>query len=211
MKFQEVKLYNPGILIGEMPQNVYAELLDSCEKQISNKSANYVLKRNGVIDYTVQGIEEAITLNIPKSYENYLCDFALEYYRYFYDNFTNNRQPKVAHKWLNLQKKYEYRPLHNHTDGSGNHLSFVTYVKIPYDIETEDSYSNHTKKATIFRNGRIEFSYNGFNGKQITKIIDIDKTVEGKTLMFANSFMHLVYPFYTSDEYRISLAGNISL
>lgn len=209
MKFEEVKLYNPGILIGEMSKEVYTELLASCEKQIVNKSTNYALKRNGVHDNTVQGIEEVITVSIPKSYENYICNFAEEYYKYFYTDTTHKRSPKISHKWLNLQKKYEYRPLHQHVDSSGNHLSFVTYIKIPYDLKNEDSHSNHSQKATVHRNGRIEFAYNTYDGKQNTKIIDIDHTYEGKTLFFHNAFLHLVYPFYTSDGYRISLAGNI--
>ena len=38
---------------------------------------------------------------------------------------------------------------------------------------------------------------------------DVDKSFEGKGFMFRSSQAHTVYPFYTSDDYRISISGNI--
>ena len=37
----------------------------------------------------------------------------------------------------------------------------------------------------------------------------IDKTWEGTIVMFPSWLNHSVYPFYTSDDYRISISGNI--
>lgn len=209
MKFEEVSLINPGLLCAEMPEETYQVLLESCEKQIKAKSTYYAMKRHLVTDNYVQGIEEMIAISIPPSYNQYLLDLALEYSKYFKMNI-GNLTPKVKESWLNLQKKHEYRPVHAHSDNSGKNLSFVTYIKIPYELKEEDSYSNHNKKAGVFRNGRIEFFYNNFAGSHISALIDIDKTYQGKTLIFLNNFRHAVYPFYTSDEYRISLAGNIN-
>ena len=39
--------------------------------------------------------------------------------------------------------------------------------------------------------------------------IDVDKSFEGKMLMFPAKLQHLVYPFYTSDKERITVSGNI--
>ena len=41
--------------------------------------------------------------------------------------------------------------------------------------------------------------------------LPIDKNWEGYMIMFPANLQHCVYPFYTSDETRISFAGNISL
>jgi hypothetical protein len=41
--------------------------------------------------------------------------------------------------------------------------------------------------------------------------IDVDKSFEGKMLMFPNSAYHTVYPFYTSDDYRITVSGNLDI
>ena len=43
------------------------------------------------------------------------------------------------------------------------------------------------------------------------KMLDVDNEYEGKIMMFPSSLVHCVYPFYTSDDYRISLSGNIWL
>ena len=41
--------------------------------------------------------------------------------------------------------------------------------------------------------------------------LPVDKTWEGMMLMFPSKLHHSVYPFYTSDEKRISVSGNISI
>lgn len=206
MQIEEVKFYNPGILVNTMSDEVFEELKSSCQFQIKNKNVAHGLKRAKMFDYSVSGIKESLIATIPKSYENYLQQFANEYVSYY--NLGYTKKPKVVQSWLNLQEKYEYRPLHKHFDNSGTGLSFVTYINIPYDKDTEDAYENHYR-ATVFRNGRIEFVYNTFTGFQTMETIDIDKSYEGKTILFLNSLIHIVYPFYTSDDYRVSLAGNI--
>jgi hypothetical protein len=207
MNFEEIKIPNPGLLSSTMPDEVYEELKASTTLQISNKNVSNKLKRSMVIDVDVQGIEESIVINLPESYKNYIHDLSKRYYDHF--NLDNFSTPYITASWLNLQKQYEYRPVHRHSDGQGRGLSFVTYLKIPFDKNEEDNYKNHNKSATRHRNGRIEFIYNRLNGLQDVLTIDLDKTHEGKTLIFTNSLLHIVYPFYTTTDYRISLAGNV--
>ena len=42
-------------------------------------------------------------------------------------------------------------------------------------------------------------------------VLDVDKTFEGKMLLFNAKQMHTVFPFYTSDAYRITVSGNIKI
>jgi len=210
MHFEEIKMKNPGLLCGTMPDEVYKELSDSAKFQVAKKNESNKLKRKLVVDYEVQGIEEAIAMTLPESYKNYIHEFSKQYLGYYNLDNPNTVIPNITASWLNLQKQYEYRPVHMHNDGNGKGLSFVTYLQIPFDKNIEDSYKNHTKSATIHRNGRIEFIYNTYSGTQQVITIDLDKTYEGKTLMFTNSLLHVIYPFYTTTDYRISLAGNIS-
>ena len=108
--------------------------------------------------------------------------------------------------WVNFQKKYEYNPLHKH----GGVLSFVIWYQVPYDIEEE-------RKLPIHQNPD-ECSAAAFNfvfpDSQITggiselKII-VDKSKEGHMIIFPASLRHSVNPFYTSDDYRISISGNL--
>ena len=48
-------------------------------------------------------------------------------------------------------------------------------------------------------------------GDIITHLIDVDKSFEGKMLMFPAKMNHMVYPFFTSNDYRVTVSGNINL
>ena len=39
-------------------------------------------------------------------------------------------------------------------------------------------------------------------------VFNVDKSFEGKILMFPSYMQHQVFPFYTSDDYRITISGN---
>jgi hypothetical protein len=206
IEITETKFYNPGLLEADMPLEAFQDLTSFTNEQLKNKDVNYAMKRALFTDSTVSGIEESIIVNAPpQSFKNFIFEFSEKYVEYFKVS-VGNQKPILESSWLNLQKRYEYRPAHCH-DNSSN-LSFVTYIKIPYNAEDEEKYSNHYR-AKIFRNGKIEFFYNSLNGFQKTFLLNIDKTFEGKTILFPSSLMHIVYPFYTSTDYRISLAGNI--
>jgi len=112
--------------------------------------------------------------------------------------------------WVNLQKKYEMNPLHDH----GGVLSFVLYVKIPYDITEEESLP-HTKNSKNIIGPAFSFVYPAlpkFDKRFLptdSHLIRVDKSWEGTMIIFPAWLQHMVYPFYTSDDYRISVSGNL--
>jgi hypothetical protein len=99
--------------------------------------------------------------------------------------------------WINYKKKGEFIPNHIH-DGL---YSYNIWVNIPYDIEDELKTGDY---ASTF-----EFTFNSITGHLITDRLKIDKTWEGKIMLFPALLQHCVYPFYTSDGVRISVAGNV--
>jgi len=107
--------------------------------------------------------------------------------------------------WVNFQKKYEFNPIHNHF----GIFSFACWINIPYNLEDEmklDQVKNSNAKATSC----FSFSYLNSLGDLNNHPIMIDKDKEGSLIFFPAELNHAVYPFYTSDDYRISIAGNIS-
>jgi hypothetical protein len=103
--------------------------------------------------------------------------------------------------WLNLQKKYEFNPLHKH----GGVYSFVIWHTIPYNIDDEiKMFKTKHSKASMF-----EFGYVDTLGLQQFESIPVDKSFEGLICFFPAVLHHGVYPFYTSDDRRISIAGNM--
>jgi len=113
-------------------------------------------------------------------------------------SFVNNYKGKA---WINFQKKYEYNPVHNHA----GLLSYVIWYQVPYLMKNEDEYS--PKQNNIF-NGRFSFLH-PLDGLIHNCNLDIDKTMEGTMAIFPSTLAHTVYPFYTSDDYRITLSGNL--
>lgn len=101
--------------------------------------------------------------------------------------------------WINFQEKYEYNPVHNH----GGIFDFVIWMKVPYNREEED------KIGTC--NGKFELFYQDTMGGLSAVTLPIDKSFENTMLLFPAQMHHCVYPFYTSDDYRISIAGNFYL
>ena len=56
---------------------------------------------------------------------------------------------------------------------------------------------------------KLSFINTNTLGEIITHCVDVDKSFEGKMLMFNSIQSHMVYPFYTSDDYRITISGNL--
>lgn len=115
----------------------------------------------------------------------------------------------LSHAWVNFQKKYEYNPVHDHSGC----FSFVLWLNIPYTREDEDavSFTRKLHKDALTANGKFEFFYNDALGGIYSQKIPIDPSYEGVILLFPSSMKHCVYPFYTSDDYRISVSGNFFL
>lgn len=110
----------------------------------------------------------------------------------------------LTNYWVNLQKKNEFNPMHSH-DGV---YSFALWLQIPYDINEELS-QPHIKKSNMPRAGMFSFIYTNIFGEIREAEFPIDKTYEGTIFLFPSSLQHLVYPFSTSDDYRISISGNL--
>jgi hypothetical protein len=103
--------------------------------------------------------------------------------------------------WVNKMKKTEFNPCHNHR----GIYSYVLWVKIPYDIEEEKKYF---PDPNVVLTSAFSFLVACDKGL-IQHPIYVDKTYEWEMILFSSSLWHCVYPFYTSDEERISVAGNL--
>ena len=106
--------------------------------------------------------------------------------------------------WVNRQKKYEFNPPHNH-EGV---WSFIIFLQIPYKLEDENKVFPKTSHLTP-QTSRLNFFFLNNFGEIFDWPVDVDKSFEGKMLMFSSKQMHEVYPFYTSDDYRITVSGNM--
>ena len=105
--------------------------------------------------------------------------------------------------WINKQKKHEFNPIHTHH----GIFSFIIPLQIPYDLNEEDRNVFGGIKSDI-STSRLTF-IKSENDTVMYELVNMDQSYIGKLLMFSAKLKHMVYPFYTSDEYRITVAGNI--
>ena len=105
-------------------------------------------------------------------------------------------------------KKHEFNPPHDHTGA----MSFIVFIKIPYDLKAEAKhFPMDKKKSQLSHTSKLAFLNTLSDGKIFLDCVNVDKSFEGKMLMFPSAQMHTVFPFYTSDDYRITVSGNLRI
>lgn len=108
--------------------------------------------------------------------------------------------------WVNYQKQHEFNPPHNH-DGW---FSFVIFMKIPTHWKEQ-----HTLPIAANSNSPMASDFQFIRGVpgnpdiiQATNI-PLCPDDEGRMLFFPAWLTHQVFPFYGTEEERITISGNI--
>ena len=113
---------------------------------------------------------------------------------------------KLEPFWVNYQKQNEFNPLHNH---SGLY-SFVVFMKIPTHWKEQ-----HALPLSTVSNfpcaSDFCFHYPEKDNNIYTTYFKLSPEDEGRMLFFPAGLAHQVYPFYGTEEERITISGNISL
>jgi len=196
-----------GYMVFKIPEETL-EVLADVYKEIKNKTIflplqNYKLAGQIKEEYSLEHLIENPLI------QTYLTEKANTYMKFF--NVPQHPLEvecenvlwgiKLKHLWINIQKKHEYNPIHNH----GGVLSFVIWLKIPYDI----------KKETLIASSTNKYSNGGFFFHPLNSVGDVcnippkdDEYQEGNLVVFHARLNHSVNPFYTSDEDRVSISGN---
>ena len=199
---------NYGYLIDKVPQEIITEL----KKPIDELQNDFSLGKK--YNYQLAGeIKHEYELDIPpqtKEYIKYLSQVFENESRYMECNFDVETSLEFSKLWVNFQKKHEYNPPHFHNGV----YSFVIWYQIPYTFEEEKKYSFKHDLQGGSTNGIFQFLVpTPFNSRQNIAVRNLymDKSKEGYVAIFPSNLYHCVHPFYSSDEYRITIAGNIQL
>lgn len=207
MKYQD--LYNFGYITADLTADEMAPLnaeIKSIQENFSTASAlNHDLAGNIQHQYQIKTNHDYLEqLVLPYAEKIWAGTHPhLWFTSYGIRRFTPLKMLKTA--WVNFQAAGEFNPLHNH-DGV---LSFVIWCQIPYDMEDEYAHRPHTPPERNMA-GKFQFVYSNMLGNQVTWNMNIDRSHENKLIIFPSKLLHAVYPFFSSDKYRISIAGNLS-
>ena len=209
--FKHFPLPNVGFTQGHIPINIYQDLNQEIVN-IHTADETGTLDKNGIVQ-----MNNSLAGQITKEYQitkslpllnPFLEEMGRAYqkeWNYYPKENPNNNNLTVESVWVNMQKKLEVNPLHNH-DGT---LSFVAWLHVPFKLEDERNMENVKNSRTMELASTFQFVYNTVLGKIVNTPLFVENGWEGKIVMFPSPLLHIVYPFQTSDDYRISIAGNL--
>lgn len=185
------------------------KLNDEDLKFIKQEISDIQAKFNTPLPVTMN---EDLAGNIAREYElsqecrshiNLILQDHLNSYLDSIPNLPKGQKFSLTSAWVNFQRKHEFNPVHDHH----GLYSFVIWIKIPYSMENEKK-NNSVKYSNMPVAGAFSFLYNNSLGFISSHTILADVEYESTVLIFPASLKHCVYPFYTSDDYRISVSGN---
>tara|TARA_R100001443_G_scaffold5929_1_gene14727 strand:+ start:198 stop:896 length:699 start_codon:yes stop_codon:yes gene_type:complete len=108
--------------------------------------------------------------------------------------------------WANYQYKHEFNPTHDHSGA----FSFVIWMKIPYDSaeQRKEKFLDGTSEKDK-RSGTFYFEFINMFGGITESAFPMNPSMEGTMLFFPSKLRHGVHPFYSCDEKRVSISGNL--
>jgi len=209
--FEHSHLPNVGLTNGIIPPDIY-QALNKEIVDIHTASETGALDKKGILrmNRTLAGQitkEYQITKSLPLI-NPFLEEMGRAYqkeWNYYPKENPNNNKLTVESVWVNMQKKLEVNPLHNH-DGT---LSFAAWLHVPFKLEDERNVENCKDSRTVELASTFQFVYTTALGTIANCPMFVENGWEGKIIMFPSKLLHIVYPFQTSDDYRISIAGNL--
>ena len=202
--FEHSPLPNIGLTHGMLPPEIYQSLNQEIV-DIHNDDSNTMRMNTALAGQITK--EYQITKSLPLL-NPYLEEMGRAYqkeWNYYPKENPNDNKLTVESVWVNMQKKQEVNPLHNH-DGT---LSFVAWLYVPFKLEDERNMENCKNSRTVELASTFQFVYNNVLGTIANCPMFVESGWEAKIVMFPAKLLHIVYPFQTSDDYRISIAGNL--
>ena len=127
------------------------------------------------------------------------------YYNTFILKMSGEPTFELNNFWVNYQKQYEFNPIHDHS----GIFSFVVFMKIPTNWKDQ-----HELPICAHSNSPHASNFQFLSSNLGTTTIEtagfrLSPKDEGRMLFFPATLQHMVYPFYGTEEERITISGNI--
>jgi|LauGreDrversion4_2_1035121.scaffolds.fasta_scaffold320600_2 hypothetical protein len=193
--------------VGYVQDTVDVELMEKIKNTVSEIKEN-LIQQKSFAGNLVGNIRKQFVFDHHRDEIEQLAIKLAQYHDDEYDcsNYLDDSFGKLTlgALWVNLQVAGEFNPIHKHPGV----YSFVIWVELPFTHENEKIYgpgfSSNSNKA-----GSFEFVYTNTYGQLMSHNIPADESFQGKIILFPAKLNHTVYPFFTSDGYRISISGNL--
>ena len=202
--FEHSHLPNVGLTNGKIPPDIY-QALNQEIVDIHNDDRNIMRMNHSLAGQITKEYEISKSRTLLDPFLEEMGRAYQKEWNYYPKENPNNNNLTVESVWVNMQKKLEVNPLHNH-DGT---LSFVAWLHLPFKLEDERNMENVKYSRTVELASTFQFVYTTALGTIANCPMFVESGWEAKIIMFPAKLLHMVYPFQTSDDYRISIAGNL--
>jgi hypothetical protein len=200
----------PGYLTAKIPDHYLKHLakeVNSIKSQFNlypeynDSLAGNINREYSIESEEVRGSLKTVLHSLLDSYNHVFPEYLKEIERAFPVEYC---QIVLNDLWVNFQTKHEFNPIHNHNGV----YSFVIWLDIPYNIQDEIA-NGPGAKSNASLAGHFQFVSTNALGMITTHNLPVDKTWNNTICIFPSSLHHTVMPFFTSDEYRITVSGNL--
>ena len=205
-----MKAHEKIILSTMMPKNLFdklKEIIKEKHKPYNQELAGNIVREEGFAEHA--HIFQDFFSNMIQMYD----PFTTAYIPGLLKRRSQREGDKVKlilkNMWVNYMKQYEFNPIHQHNGC----FSFIIFVKVPFKIEEMHKIAPGVH-INLNNAGGVTFFHQGSERPDeffTEELYFPDERWEGKVLIFPASLFHSVYPFYGTEETRITVSGNIYL
>ena len=202
-----IQLNSPGILLTKLSDSELKPIWDEVRSIQADYSKGVTMEK-----YLAGNIRKEFQLVASRQHtEDMLQEYISEYIQTF--NYAGRLQqltqdvPIVLGDkdlWVNFMERGEFNPPHDHSGV----FSFVIWLQIPYTLEDEYAAGPGAMSNEPI-NGEFSFTYPDITGRTQIARMKADRRMESYLCLFPHMLFHSVSPFYTTDQVRISVSGNL--
>lgn len=106
--------------------------------------------------------------------------------------------------WCNLQQSGEYFAAHTHAGV----FSFALWLRVPFTQADERAWREARGKSGR-ETASFQFHYTDALGRITPYVLEVDSEWENEIIVFPGEMMHSVTPYYSTDQLRVVVSGNI--
>jgi len=117
---------------------------------------------------------------------------------------VEDRQLTLADTWVNFQSRGEYMIPHTHRGV----FSFALWIRVPFTQEEEQAWRETNGKPSGALHS-FAFHYTDSLGRITPYELAVDRSWERTMIVFPCEMTHSVTPFYSTDDVRIVVSGNV--
>lgn len=200
---------NPGYLVYQASDSELALLRDEVAAIAQQGGHGYNTAYSelvGVIDreYHLKHCRDSVNDLVQPLAQQYIEAF--HYQEKLRRLGLGQRDLELGALWVNYQQPGEYNPLHHH-DGA---FSFVIWLDIPYTLDQEQR-TGPGQRPGYKPNGDFHFHFTDTLGAIRTHFMHIDSTWRNRICLFPAELHHIVYPYYSTQDLRITVSGNLHI